>query len=527
MRAFRITGFVAAAAVVLAGAAAITVFRHAGPESVDAVAPTRPNIVVVQTDDQTAASFNRRTMPATTRLLADRGTTFSEYVVASPLCCPSRASLETGQYPHNNGVVSNSPGYEKLAGKHNTLPTWLGRAGYRTAHVGKYMNNYERFARDPAAAAPGWDEWVTLLPPYSYFGYELAENGERVAYGRGRGDYLTTVLNRRAARIAGEFAGGETPFYLQLDHLAPHGQSVQKRGSCGRTAVPLPGDFRRFARDQLPAPPSFDEGDVSDKPPFRRLLKRLPEGRVESIRDNYRCRIATLRAVDRGVARIHRAIGRAGELSDTVFVFTSDNGFLQGEHRIPAQKAQAFEEAVRVPMVVRAPDSVRAGTRREAVLDVPASNIDLAPTFLDLAGARPCRAPGLCRTLDGRSLAPLLAGRGAGWPRGRGILASFESGHRRNARSESCAFAAIRTLAFSYVEHTAVPDDQTGVCETAAERELYDLRNDPFQLQNLDRDQRAEVREVKLGLAIRLAALRRCAGIAGRDEPVADRPHCE
>ena len=116
--------------------AGLVVLRHADPEVSGAAEPTRPNIVVIQTDDQTAASFNRRTMPATTRLLADAGTTFSEYVVASPLCCPSRAALESGQYPHNNAVVSNSPGYGALVGKHNTLPTWLGKAGYRTAHVG-------------------------------------------------------------------------------------------------------------------------------------------------------------------------------------------------------------------------------------------------------------------------------------------------------------------------------------------------------------------------------------------------------
>ena len=444
-------------ALAVAAVAGLVVLRHADPEVSGAAEPTRPNIVVIQTDDQTAASFNRRTMPATTRLLAERGTTFDEYVVASPLCCPSRAALESGQYPHNNAVSRTRPGYGALVGKHNTLPTWLGRVGYRTAHVGKYLNNYDKFARRSASAAPGWDEWVTLLPPYSYFDYELAENGERVAYGSDRGDYLTTVLNRSATRIVKEFAAEPEPFYLQVDQLAPHGQSVEKRGSCGRTALPLPGDFRRFARDQLPAPPSFDEGDVSDKPRFRRLLARLPDSRIQSIRDNYRCRLASLRAVDRGVARIHRELGRAGELDDTVIVFTSDNGFLQGEHRIPAQKAQAFEEAIRVPMVILAPDSVRAGTQRRPVIDLPTSNIDLAPTFLEMAGARPCRAPGLCRTLDGRSLAPLLQGRDDGFPADRGVLTSFESGHKRNTSSESCAFDAVRTYAFSYVEHDRGP----------------------------------------------------------------------
>jgi arylsulfatase A-like enzyme len=527
VRLARNTRFAAAAVLLCAALIAFVALRHADPETSGADEPIRPNIVVIQTDDQTAASLNRRTMPATMRLLADKGTTFSEYVTASPLCCPSRASLETGQYPHNHGIESNSPGYGNLVGKHNTLPTWLQRAGYRTAHLGKTMNNYPEFARDEADPAPGWDEWVTLLQPYSYYDYELAENGERVEYGDSRGEYLTTVLNRKAARIAREFAAGPDPFYIQLDQLAPHGQSEEKRGSCGKNALPLPGDFRRFAREQLPEPPSFDEEDVTDKPEFRRLLDRLPEARVQGIRDNYRCRIASLRAVDRGVERIHRELGRAGELGNTVFVFTSDNGFLQGEHRIPGQKAQAFEEAIRVPMVIRAPRAVRDGLPREPESDVPVANIDLAPTFLELAGASACRDADRCRTLDGRSLLPLLQGSGMGWPRQRGILTTFESGHKKNTASESCAFGAVRTPAFSYVEHSAVPDRETGVCAPADERELYDLRNDPFQLDNLDADERAEVREVKLGLAIRLAALSRCAGIEGRDERTEDRSFCE
>jgi arylsulfatase A-like enzyme len=178
-------------------------------------------------------------------------------------------------------------------------------------------------------------------------------------------------------------------------------------------------------------------------------------------------------------------------------------------------------------MVMLAPDSVRAGTRREPVLDLPVANIDLAPTFLEMAGARPCREPGRCRTLDGRSLLPLLTGRVDRWPRERGILTRFESGHRRNTPSESCAFSAIRTLVFTYAEHSAVPDRRSGVCRPATERELYDLRTDPYQLQNLEADERAEIRQVKLGLEIRLAALAHCAGVEGRDERVADRVFCE
>jgi N-acetylglucosamine-6-sulfatase len=513
-------------ALVIAGLIALASSRSS--EEVIAEPGERPNLIVIETDDQTLASLNRKTMPATTALLADRGTMFSEYVVSSPLCCPSRATLLTGQYPHNHGIVSNSPGYSDLRQKDNLLPVWLQRAGYVTAHVGKYLNNWEREVADPTEPLPGWDEWVTMLPPYSYFDYSLGVNGRQFSFGNRRSEYLTTVLNRRAARIVRERAPGPAPLYLQVDQLAPHGQSEQERGSCGLTATPLPGDFRRFAREQLPRPPSFDEEDVSDKPPFRQLLDRLPASRLRSVRANYRCRLASIRAVDRGIRRLHAAIKAAGELDRTVFVFTSDNGFLQGEHRVPAQKAQAYEEAVRVPMVVRTPRSVRGGTERVPRVDVPTANIDLAPTILDIASARPCRDVGSCRTLDGRSMLGLIRGRTRHWPQNRGILLGFSSGHRRNARGESCRFSGIRTGARSYVEHVSVPDPATGTCEPTYERELYDLENDPYQLENLDRDDGPGWgRREGAALAARLSELERCAGVEGRDTQREGLPFCE
>jgi N-acetylglucosamine-6-sulfatase len=482
----------------------------------------RPNLIVVQTDDQTKASLNRRTMPSTMALLVDRGTSFDDYVVSSPLCCPSRASLLTGQYPHNHGVVSNAGGYASLREKANTLPVWLKRVGYRTAHVGKFLNNYERHASPPNSPPPGWDDWATMLPPYSYFGYELAVNGRRVGYGHERSDYLTTVLNRRASRLIRRYGEQPEPFFLAVDHFAPHGQSEEKEGGCGKTALPLPGDFRRFARERLPTPPSFDEEDVTDKPAFRQLVSRLPDRRIESMRENYRCRLASLRAVDRGVQRIVRALKEVGELEQTVIVFTSDNGFLQGEHRIPAQKAQAYEEAVRVPFVIRAPSWARDGADRRHV-SAPVANVDLAPTILDLARAQPCRTFSRCRLLDGRSLTGLLAGRRPQWVSNRGILLTFTNGHRRNARTESCRFNGIRTRRLSYVEHESLPDPGTGECRVGFERELYDLRRDPYQLRNLASGEAPR----PFGLAARLARLRDCRGIRGRDQKRAPRPFCE
>ncbi len=513
----------ALAGVALLGGRDTTEWSRADPAGL-------PNIVLIQTDDQTLASLNRKTMPRTMRLLADRGTTFNNHAVASPLCCPSRASLLTGQYPHNHRVLANSPGYQALDGKRNTLPAWLQRAGYLTAHVGKFLNRYDQYLTRSAAAAPGWDEWVTMLPPYGYFDYDLGVNGKRVSYGNTRSDYLTTVLNREARRVVAEQLPRKRPLFLALDQFAPHGQTTEKAGGCGLSAVPLPGDFRRFARAQLPSPPSFDETDMSDKPSFRRILSRLPEGRIASMRENYRCRLGTLRAVDRGVGRIYHAVKSAGEIDRTVFIFTSDNGFLQGEHRIPAQKAQPYEEAVRVPLVIKVPRGFRRGTERVNEIDEATSNIDLAPTILQLARGEPCRSKTTCRVMDGRSLLGLLTRRSLAWPEDRAVLLEFTSGHQRNNVEESCNFSALRTVEYSFVEYRSIPNPRTGRCQTTEQYELYDLGSDPYQLDNLATETESAAAAIdgqQRSLALELADLGRCAGIAGRDDHVDDRPYCE
>ncbi|MCI0634331.1 MAG: sulfatase-like hydrolase/transferase, partial [Actinobacteria bacterium] len=138
----------------------------------------RPNIVVVVTDDQTLASLSAATMPSTVALIGGGGTEFTNAVVTTPLCCPSRASMLTGQYAHNHGTLGNTPGYQALRQKANTLPVWLRRAGYVTAHVGKYLNRYKASVEHPTEVAPGWDEWHTVIDPAGkfvrYYDYRLS-----------------------------------------------------------------------------------------------------------------------------------------------------------------------------------------------------------------------------------------------------------------------------------------------------------------------------------------------------------------
>ena len=205
----------------------------------------RPNIVLIQTDDQTYRQLTRRVMPNTKRLLAQHGTSFTDYIASTAQCCPSRASLLTGQYAHNHGVTSNNVGYPGLVDKDNVLPVWLQRAGYRTIHVGKFLNGYERSAEPDSVVAPGWDQWHSVLGNTHYYDYDLFVNGTVRHHGRRRGDHITHVLNRDAVRLVKRYAPKGHPFYLQLDQRAPH------VGTAARPLRPLrPGAHPRAGRQE-------------------------------------------------------------------------------------------------------------------------------------------------------------------------------------------------------------------------------------------------------------------------------------
>ena len=212
-------------------------------------------------DDQDAASLGQA-MPRTKRL-ARTGTTFTDFVVTTPSCCPSRAAFITGEYGHNNGVLANVPGYPDLLEKENVLPAWLRRAGYRTAEFGKFMNGYENFATAMGALrGPGWDRWEALLPPYTYFDYDLSINNVRRHFGARDRDYLDDVLTRRALRFIRANRSARRPFFAWLNlyapHVAPAGAEAHA-GRCSGSAIPAPGDESRFKAGAVPTPRSFGE----------------------------------------------------------------------------------------------------------------------------------------------------------------------------------------------------------------------------------------------------------------------------
>jgi N-acetylglucosamine-6-sulfatase len=495
------------------------------PAVARAAAIGRPNIVLIQSDDQTYRQLTRRAMPNTKRLLARHGTRFTDYIATTAQCCPSRASLITGQYAHNHGVTSNNVGYPGLVDKSNVLPVWLRRAGYRTIHVGKFLNGYERFVRPNSVVPPGWDQWHSVLGSREYYRYHLYVNGRVVRHGTRRRDNITRVLNRRAATLTKRYAARRQPFYLQLDARAPHDSRQRDPfGHCGRQPIPEARDEGLFRNEPLPRPRSFNEADMTDKPPFISTAPKL--GRVDRalVKKHWRCALASLRGVDRGVGKIYDAVKDAGELKKTVFIFVSDNGQFYGEHRLKTGKVLPYEEALRLPLLIRAPKRYLAGASLVRKVGRPVGNIDLAPTILDFAHAQPCAGAGGCRTMDGRSLVPLLT-RSGQWPGGRGLLVEYRVADA--GRYATCDFAGIRTRDDLYVRHLRVVNPATGQCVPTDQRERYDLKHDRLELHNLcPGGDRCPTGSRQAELEALLSELRNCAGIAGRDQRVDGRPFC-
>jgi tripartite motif-containing protein 71 len=443
----------------------------------------QPNVIVVMTDDQTVEAM--KAMPQVRSLIGDQGATFTNNFVNFSLCCPSRATFQTGQYAHNHGV-DNGDGF-RLFDPSNALPVWLHDAGYRTAFMGKYLNGYGE--GDRSFVPPGWDEWDGALPNSQYvYNYDLNENGSIVHYGSAPSDFKGDVLTGKALSFIQSSVSSPQPFFLDLAYTAPHTSTEPGDEPCPNAAKPAPQDVGSFANEPLPQPPSFNEADVSDKPQMVRNRNPLTSATVSKMTDHYRCALASLQYEDRGVAQIVDALSQAGELDSTLILFTSDNGFMNGQHRIPTGKVWPYEESIRVPLLMRGP-GVPAG----ATVDAFATNADLTSTILDAAGAQ----AGL--TQDGESLYNLLSAPGPN----RDLLVERGAIPGDPGPFSPPKFEAVRTGRYLYVEWV------TG------ERELYDLASDPNELNSVDRD--PDYAPVEAWLARRLEELRTCQGQSCRD----------
>ena len=465
--------------------------------------PERPNVVVVMSDDQTQDSV--RYMSRVPSLIGDKGATFRNSVTNWPLCCPSRATFLTGQYAHNHGVLGNGApngGFDRLDST-ETLPVWLQRAGYYTAHIGKFLNGYEQSA---VGVPPGWSEWHGSKQTYVFYGYQLLEDGQLVEYGSNTEDpdnpaqpetYSTDVYTDKAVELIGRRAPKGKPFFLSVAYLAPHSGGPNpdppNQSRCNNTAKPAARHIGTFENEPLPLPPSFNEADVSDKPAGIASRPELTPNQVgNTIPRNYRCRAESLLAIDEGVGRIVSALRDSGELDDTLIVYTADNGFFHGEHRIATGKNRVYEEAIRVPLLIRGPGIPKGKTVGDLAI-----NADLAPTILDAAGAKAGRAE------DGRSLLPFAAHPER--KHGRELVIEQYSQSVDEEGNPGVDYEAVRTARYTYVEYG------TG------EVELYDLETDPFQLSNQHAN--PAYGEAEARLAARLDVLRSCAGKSCRRKP--------
>ena len=436
------------------------------------------------TDDQTAASLS--TMPRVNNLIAGEGTKFDQMITSFPLCCPSRSTYLTGQYAHNHGVLHNNPpfgGFLELDHT-NTLPVWLQNAGYRTMHVGRYLNGYEFRHGIP----PGWTDWYASphSSAFNYTSWKVNENGVLRSYPEPShpGEHQTDESTRRAVQLIDSASPGDQPFFLSLWYVAPHRGAPRDPDDPRRPGTPSPALRHRdaYAGVRMPRPPSFNEANMYDKPQVVADRPRINGEFAAGIEENWRQEIETLMGVDEGVEQIVEALRRNGELDNTLLVYMSDNGYMHGEHRALAEKVLPYEESIRVPLVMRGPGIPRGRVDRRLV-----DNVDVPATILDATDV----APG--RVLDGRSLLELLADPGAEW--GRDIL--IENGNGANGVP---AYRGIRTYRFKYVEH-----------RTTGEYELYDLDNDPYELHSMDGF--ARYAKVQRDLKAALRTLVSCVGV--------------
>jgi N-acetylglucosamine-6-sulfatase len=476
----------------------------------------RPNIVLVMTDDQAISQMSGEVMPRISKYLGNRGTQFDHAYLTTPLCCPSRATLLTGQYGHNNGVLRNA--YPALNYKRNVLPVWLRRSGYRTIHIGKFLNAYGR--GDAYRPAPGWSEWHTMIwkKEVAYYDYNLSVNGRRVHHGHDPSDYSPHVFLRTAERLLHRYAPRRRPLYLELDEPTPHPiRHGVPLSDCN--PPPDPRDEGRFKDAQLPRPPSFDETDMADKPSFMRALPPLTRNQIDRMTRRYRCSLEALHSVDRTIGRLIKELKQLGEFKRTVFIFYTDNGTFYGEHRIYGGKLNPYEEAASTPLFMRVPARYLHGSHPVAHVTQPVANIDFAPTIRNLAHAEPCRAPRHCRRMDGRSLLGLIAGKDPPWAENRPIGIELHE-TRSKERHGVCLYKGVRVSGQVLIRHIKIRRPGSRRCDKINQWERYDLRSDPYELHNLcfGGDQGSCPHNAfQQRLYQVLARMKDCEGIAGRD----------
>ncbi|MDQ4064923.1 MAG: sulfatase [Actinomycetota bacterium] len=441
------------AGAALAFAVALGTPLNAGAQTVPVT--ERPNVLIIVTDDQRVETMSA--MPATRELYRTGGTDFTNAFATTPFCCPSRASIMSGRYPHNHGITSGENGQPNRWQQSASIQRELKLVGYRTGIFGKFLNGWD-LQRSPTH----FDDWEIYTSSNNYYDGTWNVDGlvQEIP------TYSTRFIGQQARNFIEESeAVDDQPWYLYLAPAAPHSPFI---------AEPR---FEEARVGRWDGNPAVAESDRSDKPDFVHARSvDLRKGRYLR-----KAQLRTLMSVDRMVARVHETMSELGE-DNTLAIYLSDNGFMWGEHGL-AKKRVPYGPSVRIPMFMRWPEQIGA----EVVDDRLAANIDVAPTVFDATDVIPSY------TLDGQSL--LVPER-----RTRLLLEFFMT-----AKRDVPSWASTVTEGFQYIEYYAGPG-------LIADAEYYDLANDPWQLTNLLGDSDLTNDPDVPALSIQLSADRSCAG---------------
>lgn len=441
---------------------------------------SRPNIILIVTDDQPYHTVDY--MPFVKTELMKNGVVFENGFTTTPLCCPSRASILSGQYAHNHQVLTNTlplGGATKFDSDISfSIP--LNESGYKTAYLGKYMNGYDDLS-PPGVVPLGWDVWNVFLgknlPAHEdagnlqyYYNFSLSQNGEIVDYKRNDSNFSADVITNQALAFIRD--SKDSPFFMTVNYYNPHSPYICAPRHKDSFRASTGWDWVQYR------PPSFNEENIHDKPDYIRDLLPLSDERLDTVHLQI---LRSLLSVDDGVASIAAALEKANLDENTIIIFTSDNGLTIGDHRFGATKNCPYDACAKVPFIVYAPGYFEPRLDSSLV-----ANIDLYPTIADWAGFQ---TP---ETVDGLSMASLLQDPAVPW---RDALLLEHWPTEEGVGSMIPEYYSIRTQEWKYTEYV------TG------EVELYDLVTDPYELVNVA--SKRDYREIQQELSERLQELKK------------------
>ncbi|KAG8181894.1 hypothetical protein JTE90_026054 [Oedothorax gibbosus] len=447
------------------------------------------NIIIVLTDDQDITLGGLVPLKKINTLVSKQGAEFSNMFVTTPLCCPSRASILTGKYAHNHNIRNNSldGNCNSLSWQKNhekeTFAVYFKRAGYSTFYAGKYLNQYGTKASGGVKhIPPGWDHWAGLVGNSVYYNYSLSLNGKRVEHGSDpEKDYLTNVIFNKALNFLDK--QNETkPFLMFLSPPAPHSPFTPD--------TPYQNNFSKLSAPRTPNFGVYGKKNKDKHWLLRQVQEPLSDSVVNTIDSIFRNRWRTLLSVDDGVENLILKLKEKKLLENTYLFFTSDNGFHLGQFSLPTDKRQLYEFDIRVPLLVRGPD-----VQKDIQIKHPVLNIDLAPTFLELANIP------VPKDYDGESFASFLKNTSQTSSKRTSFIIEHQGESTRSAvpgcpqygagEVHTCeidcicedswnnTYTCVRHLsdAANYISCMFQDNEQFG--------EAYNITEDPFQLKNL------------------------------------------